>query len=119
MLRPIKQNRVLTPEEKMAKEVWLNAKRKNLVENIETKTIFNLSQKEANKCRYVIVDMNERMAECYTHKGEFSHGVKMFPPHRFDLHADGTVWCRKTTKDKWVQWFANIKENIQRLPNTT
>lgn len=118
-IRQIKKSRISTPEEKFSEQLWLEAKRKKAVESVETQVIMKLTQKEANKCRYVIIDMNYRMAECYIHRDKFSHGVKMFPPHLWDLHADGTVWHRASQKDKWKQWSANVKENVQRLPKAT
>jgi hypothetical protein len=54
------------------------------------------------------------MAECVVHRSNFSHGIKLFPPHLYDL-KDGIVYARDIEKGEWVRWFPNFVENRKGL----
>ena len=97
-----------------AKKIWADAERRKEVERIQENEVFHLSPKEAKKCRYEIINQSERMAECTVHTGGFSHGVRMFPPHLYDLR-NGKVYFRQSQKSEWIEWSANVSENKQRL----
>lgn len=97
-----------------AKQLWASAERRKEIEYIQENQVFHLSPKEAKRCRYEIINQSTRMAECTVHTGDFSHGVRMFPPHLFDLRK-GKVYFRQSQKSEWIEWSANIEENKLRI----
>lgn len=96
-----------------AKGVWERAAAANKIETVEETQVFHLTQKEAKKCRYVMVNMDQRMAECTVHTDGFTHGVRMHPPHLYDLR-DGIVYYRENIGAEWQRWYPNMKENAAR-----
>lgn len=97
-----------------SKAMWDAAKRGNGIEYADEQIIFSLSDKEAEKCRFEITNMNQRLAECIVHRGDFSHGVRLHPPHLYDL-KNGKIFFKH--EGKWVRWVANIAKNKERLLN--
>ncbi len=99
----------ISPE---AKQMWDAAKRGGGIEYTDEQQVFKLTPKEAEKCRFEITDNTQRLAECTVHHGAFSHGVRLHPPHLYDLR-DGKVYFKEG--DKWVRWVANVEKNKERL----
>jgi len=110
MIRPL----VKTKKEAPLAQAWAVAAKMGKVETNKEELVFRLTEAEAKKCRYEIVDQNLRMAECVVHRDNFAHGIKLFPPHLYDLR-DGIVFAKDVKEDKWVRWFPNFMENKKRL----
>lgn len=102
------------PQSEVGRAFWeaMRKKQDASYEEWKDKEVFNLSQKEAQRCRFEIVDQNHRMAECTVHRDNFSHGIKMFPPHLWDIKA-GIAYHK--VNGQWERWIPQIKENVQRL----
>lgn len=111
-MRPIKS--ATTRHNPLVKNFWEKAKALGQVEEIKETQLFHLSQKEAEKCRYVMTNMDLRMAECTVHTDAFTHGVKMHPPHLWDLR-DGIIYHRENIKSPWVKWSPLIHNNTKRF----
>ena len=107
-MRPLIKVPIKKPED-FAKKFWDQAEKAKSVEKIQEEQIFHLSEKEAQKCRYEIIDNTQRMAECTVHG---YHGVRMHPPHLWDL-KNGIVYQK--VNNEWIKWFPNIKENLGRF----
>jgi len=97
----------------VAERFWKDAKNKGRVETSDEQVVFHLSTEEAKKCRYRIVDMTQRMAECYVHRDVISHGVRLHPPHLWNIDSEGKVFHK--VNDQWIEWTADIKQNISRF----
>ena len=82
------------------------------VKHFEEQEVFRLSQIEAKKCQYEYVNKNLRLAECTVHRKNFSHGIRLFPPHLWNL-VDGVVYYKK--ENKWERWYPNLSANKKRL----
>lgn len=95
-----------------ADRFWSEAKRKGLVENYQEQISFKLSKEEAEKCRYEITDMSMRMAECTVHRENFSHGIRLHPPHLYKIER-GIVYFKGPKQ--WERWYPNFKQNASRL----
>ncbi len=95
-------------------QAWAVAEKMGKVEKIKEEIVFKLTESEAQKCRYEIIDQSLRMAECMVHRDNFSHGIRLFPPHLYEI-KDGIVFCRDTIKGEWQRWFPNFVENKKRL----
>lgn len=108
MLRP---NNNPNQRHDYGKRLWDQAERNKTIEYVPEKEVFHLSPKEAKKCRYEIINQTERMAECTVHKSNFSHGVRLHPPHLWDLR-EGKVFMKKG--GGWVEWSATVQENKDR-----
>lgn len=81
-------------------------------EKFTEKTVFSLTEREVDRCRYEIINMTQRMAECYIHRDNFSHGIKLHPPHLYDLR-DGVVYFRQGKG--WEKWRPNLKSRKESL----
>lgn len=92
--------------------MWETAKKNEAIENFAESEVFHLIQKEAEKCRFTLIDQSERMAECTVHRGNFSHGVKLFPPHLWNI-IEGQVFYKQN--GEWCRWLPTVKENKTRL----
>lgn len=110
MIRPMHNPK--KPQPDFAKQVWDAAAKNDAIEKIEEQEVFHLSQAEANKCRYEMVNNTERMAECIVHTKGFTHGVRLHPPHLWDLR-DGIVYQK--VNGEWVRWSPVVKENKERF----
>jgi hypothetical protein len=110
--RPLIQpeNDTRTPQQ-IEEDFWKNTREKD-IERVPEKIVFALTPEEAEKCRFTKPDKNYRMAECTVHRKNFSHGVRMFPPHLWDW-KDGKIYQKH--KDEWIQWTADVKENLSRF----
>lgn len=73
---------------------------------------FKLSDKEVEKCRYEVIDKNLRLAECTVHRGECSHGVKLWPIHLWEI-KEGLVYQK--VNGEWILWKPNFKNNLKRF----
>ena len=93
---------------------WEVAKKKKKVRKLTDEKVFGFTKKEAEKCRFKMVNQNLRLVECTVHRGAFSHGYRLHPPHLFDLR-DGIIFHRQDTKSKWKRWYPNLNENLRRL----
>lgn len=109
-MRPL--NKPKKTNEDFAKQVWQSAEAKHEVEKVEEEEVFHLSQKEANKCRFVMVNNTTRMAECTVHTQSFTHGVRLHPPHLWNI-IEGIVYQK--VNGEWVRWSPIVKENIKRF----
>lgn len=109
---PIVEEKAPTNAADIRRNFWEHAKQHNKVENYEEREVFKLTQEEADKCRYVMGNKNLRMAECIVHREGFSHGIRLHPPHLYNL-KDGIVYYKKD--GKWVRWQPKIIENLSRL----
>lgn len=112
-MRPL-NNPKKRPNQDFAKQVWDAAAKNDAIERIEEQEVFHLSQKEANKCRFEMVDNTQRIAECTVHTQNFTHGVRLHPPHLWRLE-DGIVYHRYSMQGEWVRWSPVIKENQTRF----
>lgn len=111
-MRPIKS--AINRNNPLVKDTWGRAESLNQVEKVEETQLFHLTQKEADKCRYVMTNMDLRMAECTVHTDAFTHGVRMHPPHLWDLR-DGIIYYRENIKAPWVKWSPLIQNNTKRF----
>ena len=102
-----------------AARLWDQAERNNQIEKLPEQEVFHISEKEAKKCRFNIINMDLRMAECSVHSGDFSHGVKLHPPHLWNIDKEGKVFYRQNMKSKWLRWLPAVKANKERLADTT
>lgn len=96
------------------RELWDDAIKKNKVEKFTEQEAFALNSSEVKKCRYHLIRQNPPDAECYIHKGNFSHGVRLFPKHLWDI-KDGIVYFRRDKNSAWERWKPNILDNLKRL----
>lgn len=96
----------------ISENFWQDQKKRNRIQYSNEEKIFHLSHEEAQKCRYEIIDMTMRMAECATHRDRISHGVRLHPPHLWDIR-DGVVYQK--VNGEWVMWTADVKKNIDRF----
>lgn len=90
---------------------WDYAKRNKLIENSTETTVFNLTQKEFEKCRFSLPDKNTRMIECQVHTKNFTHGYRLFPPHLWDLR-EGVIY-KRNDKGEFEKWSPNFKNNVK------
>ena len=111
-MRPIKS--AITRHNALIKDTWGRAESLGQVDKVEETQLFHLTQKEADKCRYVMTNMDLRMAECTVHTDAFTHGVRMHPPHLWDLR-DGIIYYRENIKAPWVKWSPLIQNNTKRF----
>ena len=93
-------------------DLWKGKKIKRYTE----KVVFSLSEQEVDKCRYEIVDQTRRMAECKIHRDNFSHGVRLHPPHLYNI-IDGIVFFKDD--GKWVKWKPNFKARVKDIEDLT
>lgn len=108
-MRPlIKNNR---PKENPLQKAWTTAERMGTIEKFQEEQVFDLTPNEAKKCRYIITDMDRRIAECTVHTKGFTHGLRLHPPHLYKLE-DGIVYYKNSSG--WVRWFPNFSENQKR-----
>jgi len=91
-------------------DVWEDAKKNNLIERVEERIVFSLTQKEAENCRFKMINQNTRLVECTVHRSEFSHGYRMFPIHLWDL-KEGLLY--KKIGSKWIRWLPNFANNVK------
>lgn len=99
-------------------QAWKVAEKMGTIETSREQISFRLTQAEAIKCRYEIIDQTTRMAECKVHRDNFSHGIKLHPPHLYKIE-DGIVFCRKDLQSEWIRWFPDFVENKKRLVDKT
>lgn len=111
-LRPLNNGRKFEPQSEFSRKFWDSVEKAKNSETHEDQEVFHLTQKEAAKCRFEIIDQNNRLAECTVHQGTFSHGVRLFPPHLWDIR-DGIVYHK--VNGEWVKWSPIVKENVSRL----
>lgn len=112
MTRPITDlNEESNRTSEFGKRLWEKAEKNKEVEKITEQEVFHLSQGEAEKCRFEITDQTNRMAECVIHSGNFSHGLRLHPPHLYDI-KEGRVYFLEN--GKWKRWIAKIKDNLTR-----
>lgn len=111
-MRPIKS--AINRNNPLIKDTWGRAESLGQVDKVEETQLFHLTQKEADKCRYVMTNMDLRMAECTVHTDAFTHGVRMHPPHLWDLR-DGIIYYRESIKAPWVKWSPLIQNNTKRF----
>lgn len=102
-MRPLKNK--LSKE---ARRFWAIASKSGAVKTFEENEVFRLSKEEAKKCRFKITNQAWRLAECTVHTGNFSHGIRLFPPHLWDLR-NGKVYHRENEKAKWKRWLPNYE----------
>lgn len=93
------------------KRFWEQAKKAGKVKYVPDKSVFDFSKKEAKRCRFVMVNQNLRLVECTVHRGKFSHGYRLHPPHLYDLRK-GIIYHREDTKSKWKPWYPKFKPNL-------
>lgn len=93
---------------KQSKAFWARQKNAKRVKSWEEDVKIRLTKEECKKCRYECVEQSTRMYECTVHKGDFSHGLRMHPPHLYDLR-DGIVYY------KGERWFPDFAANRERL----
>lgn len=111
-MRPLIKPKSFQPQSDVARKFWESVDKAANSELHEDKEVFHLSQKEAAKCRYEIVDQDNRLAECTVHRDVFSHGVKLFPPHLYDIRK-GILYFKKN--GEWIKWIPVVKENVSRI----
>lgn len=92
--------------------IWDSAKRRGAIKTYPEELVFDLSQKEFEKCRFKMINQNYRMVECTVHSNKFSHGFRLHPPHLFDLR-DGIMY--KKVKGKFVKFVPDFKKNLKNL----
>lgn len=109
-MRPLIQPKKESP----LAEAWAVAGKMGKIETSKEEVVFRLSKEESVKCRYQIIDQNTRMAECTVHQKNFSHGIRLHPPHLYKIE-DGIVFYRKDINSEWERWFPNFSENKNRL----
>src|SRR3990167_9379969 len=86
------------------------------VERFEEITIFSLSPAELDKCRYEIINQSQRMAECTVHREGGSHGIKLHPPHLYDLRDDVVYYM---DKGRWIRWKPDLKARKEDIKDLT
>lgn len=106
------RNLISKPKKSPLQGAWTKAERQNKIEKFEEEVVFNLTPKEAEKCRYTIINPDTRMAECLVHTKSFTHGIKLHPPHLYKLE-DGIVFYK--SNDSWVRWFPDYAANKKRF----
>ncbi len=106
MIRPNK------PKPSPLQSQWTKAEREKKIEKFEEEVVFNLTPKEAEKCRYILVNMSTRMAECTIHTKSFTHGIKMHPPHLYKIE-DGIVFYK--SNENWIRWYPDYLANKNRF----
>lgn len=112
-MRPlIKSEKKSEPQSDAAKSFWEAEEKAKRIEIHEEQEVFHLTQKEAERCRYEIINQNLRLAECTVHRDMFSNGIRLFPPHLWGL-KHGIVY--KKVNDEWVKWTPKIRENTKRF----
>lgn len=114
-MRPLINKEEIDKNKKLSEEAtkfWEEAKYKKNLEKYDDKEVFHLTAKEAEKCRFEMTNMTDRLAECTVHTKNFSHGVRLHPPHLWKLEG-GLVYFNHN--GKWVRWVANVDVNKQRL----
>lgn len=89
-------------------------KKQKGVESYEEESILKLDDAELEKCRYMIVDPQRGIAECYYHRKKLSHGVVLFPKHLFNLKA-GRLFYKKDRESEWQPFKPNLLENVKKL----
>ncbi len=112
-MRPLIKPRTESP----LAQAWAVAEKMGNIQTNKEEVVFRLTEVEAKKCRYEITDQSTRMAECTVHRDNFSHGIKLHPPHLYKIE-DGIVFARDVKKGEWVRWFPNFVENRKRLIDT-
>lgn len=105
---PILKRRKIDPE-----KVWRDLIRSGKKIKTRTEEIkLQLTDKECEKCRYEVIDQNQRLAECTVHRGDVSHGVRLWPIHLWEI-KDGVVFQK--VDGKWQVWRPNYKQNLSRF----
>ena len=97
------------------KKIWDDLTNKDGSVNYERITegdVFKMSREDWDKLRFRISNMTLRLVECYNHPQGKVFGLRLHPPHLWDLR-DGVLY--KKTPEGWVKYFPNFDENLERL----
>lgn len=100
------------PKPLIPEDIWETAKKNKTIEHYDEKTVFDFTQKEADRCRFEIVNQNYRLAECTVHKKEFSHGYRLHPPHLWNI-IEGKLY--KRAEGKWERFVPNHRINLKNM----
>lgn len=114
-MRPLRSAKRFVPQSQPAREFWDAVEKAKAGEDHVEQEVFHLTQKESAKCRYEIIDQNNRLAECTVHRDTFSHGHKLFPPHLWDIRKG--ILYRKVNGE-WTKWVPIVKENVTRFEDS-
>lgn len=97
----------------IASKLWEVAKARKKVETVEEQELLSLTDKEFKKCTFRIVNQSERLAECQFHTKGMRHGVRLFPPHLYNITEDGKLEYRES-QDKPFKPFSPKKRVIDK-----
>jgi hypothetical protein len=97
----------MKPPSKIEK-LWESLERNKRVENFTEGESFELTMSEMEKCRYEITDNTKRMATCTTHSRSYPHGIRIHPPHLYNI-VDGIVYFK--SEGSWIRWFPDVALN--------
>lgn len=83
-----------------------------LYETREEESPFKLPPEEWDALRFRISNKTLRLAECYNHPQGLSFGIRLHPPHLWDIR-EGIVY--KKVKKQWVRYRPDFDDNAKRV----